>query len=450
MMYIRRYLCLPLLTLAACTVSLAKDVKDTLYSPSGDRVILGYSMTQDGGLVTVKFSNVLKKLSKRTQEKYKKLDEVAVVMFDRTGNYKDLKFDGQTPNAFMVPAAVSYTPSTDGYFLLQEEPVLQFSVKQGEEAVLSIPLYLAHYEGKRHYKVFGQCGTLQLKPKQSKSKGGGGGGGATAGGGAGQSEEGETTITSEELTDEGLSPADEAAIRASSLMSMVEKAKKLPFSEELKHEFSVLSDLRFKVTDEEVSKQIAQALEAYSNKKEELEAEAEKAEKEAADKANKLANDAKALTDSLSAESALQAAKDKKDIMWLIGGLGGLALLLFGGKQVFKAIKDSQMQKAQKQMMEGITKMASGGMNEMNAANPFGNVPGMKQAEQAVTGKAERALSKEAEAAKKRLQEMKKKPEAKEAPKPEPKKPSLNDQIPAKYKRWRKPGQNPPNNNVTI
>ena len=73
----------------------------------------------------------------------------------------------------------------------------------------------------------------------------------------------------------------------------------------------------------------------------------------------------------------------------------------------------------------------------------------MKQAEQAITGKAQRTLSKEAEAAKKRLQEMKKKPEAKDTPKPEPKKPSLNDQIPAKYKRWRKPGQTP-NNNVSI
>ena len=448
MMDIRRYLCLPLLSLAVCTSSLAKEVKDTLKSPQGDRVILGYNMTQDGGLVTVKFNTVQKKLGQRTQEKYKKLDEVAVVIFDRTGNYKDLKFDGQTPNAFMVPAGVSYTPSSDGYYLLQEEPMLQFSVKQGEEAELSIPLYLAHYEGKRHYKIFGQCGTLKLKPKQGKAHGGGA---MTGGGGAvGQAGDGETTITTEELTDEGLSPADEAAIRASSLMSMLEKAKKLPFSEELKHEFSVLSDLRFKVTDEVVSKQIAQALEAYSSKQEELQAEAEKAEKEAADKANKMAEDAKALTDSLSAESALQAAKDKKDIMWLVGGLGGLALLILGGKQVYKVIKDNQMQKAQKQMMEGLTKMASSGMNDINANNPFGNIPGMKQAEQAVTGKAQRALSKEAEAAKKRLQEMKKKPEAKEVPKPEPKKPSLNDQIPAKYKRWRKPGQNPPNNNVTI
>lgn len=448
MMDIRRYLCLLLLSLTVCTSSWAKEEKDTLYSPSGDRVILGYNLTQDGGLVTVKFGTVQKKLSKRTQEKYKKLDEVAVVMFDRTGNYRDLKFDGQTPNAFMVPAAVSYTPSTDGYFLLQEEPVLQFSVKKGEESELSIPLYLAHYEGKRHYRVFGQCGMLHLKPKQGKAKGSSGGG-VIDGGGAGQSGDGETTITSEELTDEGLSPADEAAIRANSLMSMLEKAKKLPFSEELKHEVSALSDLRFKVTDEEVSKQIAQALEAYSDKKEELEAAAEKAEKDAAEKEALDKLNAKALADSLSVETALQAAKDKKDIMWLVGGLGGLALLLFGGKQIFKAIKDSQMQKAQKQMMEGITKMASGGMNDISAANPFGQMPGMKQAEQAITGKAQRALSKEAEAAKKRLQEMKKKPEAKEAPKAEPKKPSLNDQIPAKFKRWRKPGQNP-NNNVTI
>ena len=458
MMYIRRYLCLSALLLAICTASMAKEVKDTLYSSNGDRVILSYNMTQDGGQVTVKFNTVQKKLGQRTQDKYKKLDEVAVVIFDRTGNYRDLKFDGQTPNAFMVPAGVSYTPSSDGYFLLQEEPVLQFSVKQGEEAELSIPLYLAHYEGKRHYKIFGQCGQLKLKPKQSKVRGAGGA--MAGGGGGGQGVDGETTITTEELTDEGLSPADEAAIRASSAMSMIEKAKKLPFSEELKHEISALSDLRFKVTDPDVSKQIAQTLEAYSNKKEELEAEAEKAEKEAAEKADQLAKDAKALTDSLSAESVLQAAKDKKDLMWLIGGIGGLALLLFGGKQVYKAIKDSQMQKAQKQMMEGITKMARGGMEDVNAANPFGSIPGMKQAEQAVTGKAQRALSKEAEAAKKRLQEMKKKPEGNGNPNvnpnandnlnAKPKKPSLNDQIPAKYKRWRKPGQNPPNNNVTI
>ena len=63
MMDIRRYLCLPLLSLAVCASSLAKEVKDTLKSPQGDRVILGYNMTQDGGLVTVKFGTVQKRLT---------------------------------------------------------------------------------------------------------------------------------------------------------------------------------------------------------------------------------------------------------------------------------------------------------------------------------------------------------------------------------------------------
>ena len=386
------------------TLTLAKDVKDTLYSTNGDRVILNYNMTRDGGQVTVKFNNILKKLGQRTQDKYKKLDEIAVVIFDRTGNYRDLKFDGQTPSAFMVPSNITYTPSSDGYYLLQENPVLQFTVKD-EDAQLSIPLYLAHYEGKRHYKVFGQCGTLQLKPKANKTRSAAGG----VGNGSDGSEVGSETITTEELTDEGLSPADEAAIRISSVMSMLEKAKKLPFSEELTHEATMLRELRFKVTDDEVSKQIAQTLDAYDNKKQELEAQAETAQNAAAAEAAQKAQEAKALTDSLSAASALQAAKDKKEIMWLVGGLGGLALLIFGGKQVIQTIKNNQLQKAQRQMMEGITKMAGGGMNGVNAANPFGNVPGMKQAEQAVTGKLQRKLSKEGEAAKQRLQEIKKK-----------------------------------------
>lgn len=443
---IHRHLWCIVMTLAWTATGLAKEVKDTLYSPSGDRVIIDYSMTQNNGQVTVKFNTVLKKLGQRTQEKYKKLDEVAVVIFDRTGNYRDLRFDGQTPNAFMVPSGVSYTPSQDGYYLLQDNPVLSFGVSQGEEAQLSIPLYLAHYEGKRHYKLFGQCGTLQLKPKASVARSGGNGGSGTM---AMQGDGGTETITTEELSDEGLSPADEAAIRISSVMSMLDKASKLPFSEELTHEAAMLRELRFKVTDEDVSRQIAQTLQAYDDKKQQLEAQAESAEAAAAAQAAQQAQSAKALTDSLSAASALQAAKDKKEIMWLVGGLGGLALLVFGGKQVYQAIKNSQLQKAQKQMMEGITKMAAGGMSNMNANNPFADIPGMKQAEQAVSGKARRALSKEGEAAMKRLQQMKNKPEAAKPAEPQPKRPSLNDQIPAKYKRWRKPGQSP-NNNVSI
>ena len=434
------FLCCLAACMVCCTTVQAKELKDTLFSTTGDRLILSYSLTQSGGQVTVRFNNVQKKLGKQYQDKYKKLNEVAVVMFDRTGNYTDVKFEGQTTSAFMVPANVTYTPSEDGYYLIQENPQLQFSVKQGEKAQLDIPLYLAHYEGKHRYKVFGRCGTLKIET--------GGGKAVTnvAGGGAAQAEV-ETTITSEELVDEGLAPADEATIRISSIESLLEKVNKLPFPEELTHEVAMLRELRFKVTDEGVSKQISKTLEAYDSKRQELEAQAEANQQAAAAQQAAKASQAQAMTDSLSAMTALQAAKDKKDMMWLIGGIGGLALLIFGGKQVFQMVKNNQMQKAQRKMMEDISKMATGGMG--GAANPFGNVPGMQQAQQKAENQVRRVLSKEGEAAKQRLQQMKKKPEVAETPKAEPKRPSLNDQIPAKYKRWRKPGQSP-NNNVTI
>ena len=442
----RRKLCCLALCLTGCISVFSKEVKDTLYSSGGDRVIVDYSLTQNGGQVTVKFNTVLKKLGARTKEKYKKLDEIAVVIFDRTGNYRDINFDGQGTNAFMIPSNVTYTPSSDGFFLLQDSPVLQFTVKPGEEANLSIPLYLAHYEKKRHYKVFGQCGMLQLEVKPNKSRSGG----MAAGNGSDNLPGGETTITSEELVDEGIAPVDEASIRISTIRSMLDKATKLPLSEDLTHEVSMLRELRFKITDPDISQQITATLEAYENKKQELETQAE-ANQQAAANAQAQANQAaQARTDSLSAMSALQAAKDKKEMMWLVGGIGGLALLFLGGKQVFQTIKNTQLQKAQRKMMEDISKMAGGGVG---AANPFGNVPGMQQAqhqvEQQIAQKTRRTLSKEGEAAKQRLQQMKKKPETQEAPKPQPKKPSLNDQKPAKYKRWRKPGQTP-NNNVSI
>lgn len=447
------FVMLMLACLAFALDSVAKDVKDTLYSSAGDRVIVGYSINNSGGQVTVKFNSVLKKLGQRSQEKYKKLDEVAVVIFDRTGNYAEVKFDGLATNAFMVPANVNYTPSADGYFLLQDCPMLQFSVRQGEEANLSIPLYLAHYEKKRHYKVFGQCGTLQLACNSGGKKVEGGGrmaeGGVT-----------ETTITSEELTDEGISPADEAAIRMSSITSMLERATKLPFPEELTHEVAMLRELRFKVTDAGVSKQISAVLDAYDSKKQMLETQAEadqQAEKAARERQ---AQEAQARTDSITAATAEQASKDKKDMMWLIGGIAGLGILLLVGKQVYQTLKNNSMQKMQQQMQKQLMENA---FKAQQAAMPDGVLSKLpNEVNQEINREARRAVSKEAQMAQQRLKGMKKggqpTPEVKKgaqtaaaSPTPgvEKRKPSLNDAIPAKYKRWRKPGQSP-NNNVTI
>ena len=424
----------------------AKDIKDTLYSQTGDRVIISYSMTRSGSQVTVRFNTVQKKLGQRSQDKYKKLDEVAVVVFDRTGNYKDIKFDGQATTAFMVPANVSYTPTDDGYYLLQENPALQFQVNGEDDAKLMLPLYLAHYEGKRHYKVFGQCGVLTLETKTKT--GTKTGTGTLTGTGTGTE-----TITSEELTDEGISPADEATIRISSVMQMLGKVSKLPMPEELTHEVSMLRELRFKVTDASISRKISEALDAYDSRKQELETAAESAQQAKEEEAARKAQEAQERADSIASATAEKAEKDKKDMMWLIGGIATLGILLIVGKQVFQTIKNNSVQKMQqqmqKQLMENAMKAQQAAMpKELQAVLP-------DQVNQEISREVRRSVSKESMAAKQKLQEMKKpkQPTAQAATptadKPTPKKPSLNDQIPAKYKRWRKPGQSP-NKNVTI
>ena len=357
----------------------AKEIKDTLFSAQGDRIIVSYNQTLSGDQLGIRFSNVQKKLSEGNLKKFKKLDEVAVVIFDRTGNYRDVKFDGMATSAFMVPSDVHYNSSSDGYYLLKDNPSLQFSVAS-DKSELSIPLYLAHYEGKRHYKVFAQCGVLKIKAKATSKASGGGGSASSSAGAGSQGQQGEVVISTEELVDEGVSPVDEAMIRVNSLRQMLEKATKVPFAEELTHEASMLRELRFKVTDEAVTKQINDVLAAYDDKKQQLEQESEAGQQAAAAQAAAAAQVAQARQDSIQAAQANEASKDKKNMMWLIGGLGGLFALFMGGKQVLQGIKNNKMQKMQQQMqqqmMRNIQDMANKANPMAQMGNPLQGMPG--------------------------------------------------------------------------
>lgn len=360
----------------------AKEIKDTLFSAQGDRIIVSYNQTLSGDQLGIRFSNVQKKLSEGNLKKYKKLDEVAVVIFDRTGNYRDVKFDGMATSAFMVPSDVHYNSSSDGYYLLKDNPSLQFSVAS-DKSELSIPLYLAHYEGKRHYKVFAQCGVLKIKAKATSKASGGSSSASSGQGAASQGQQGEVVISTEELVDEGVSPVDEAMIRVNSLRQMLEKATKVPFAEELTHEASMLRELRFKVTDEAVTKQINDVLAAYDDKKQQLEQESEAGQQAAAAQAAQAAQQAQARQDSIQAAQAKEASKDKKNMMWLIGGLGGLFALFMGGKQVLQSIKNNKMQKMQQQMQQQMMRNIQDMANKANPMAQMGNpLQGMGPLEQ--------------------------------------------------------------------
>lgn len=477
----------------------AKDVIDTLYSSDGDRIILTYSINQNGEKTTVLFTNVQKKLGSANQRKYRKLDEVAVAIFDRNGSYNDTKFEGITPSAFMIPAGVSYTPSDDGFFLLGDNPQLTFTA--GSEAQMSIPIFLAHYEKKRHYKVFSQCGNLEFS---TKVKGGGGGGSARASrGGGDRAANADDIIVSEELTDEGLTPVDDAMITIANVKNQLEGVTKLPFPEDLTFQANHLRELRSKISDMEVLQDINNILAAYDRKKAELEDKAAGEQQAAAAAAQQAAKEEaaaqQAKQDSIQAAQKKEASEEKKGMMWLIGGIAGVGMLLMFGKQIFQTIKNNKMQRM---MMDNINKAQQQALGQLNIPG-MENVPMGKEVNQMLKREASKKMTAEGNAAKEKLAAMTKgfggnkaaaagapaapaapatpatpaAPAAATAPaapatptttpgkRPlrkasevraaaglsptqsaglditvKPQKQSMNDVIPAKYKRWRKPG----------
>ena len=383
----------------------AKDVIDTLYSSDGDRIILTYTISQNGGKTTVLFTNVQKKLGSANQRKYRKLDEVAVAIFDRTGSYNDTKFEGMTPSAFMIPAGVSYTPSEDGFFLLGDNPQLAFTT--GSEAQISIPVFLAHYEKKRHYKVFSQCGNMNFSTKVT----GGGGGSARGGrsGGSSSARSGDRAanaddiIVSEEISAEGLTPLDDAMITIANVKNQLADVKKLPFPEDLTFLANHLRDLRSKISDMEVVQDISDVLAAYDKKKAELEESAANEQQAAAAAAQQAQKEEaaaqQAKQDSIQAAEKKEASDEKKGMMWMIGGIAGVGMLLMFGKQIFQTIKNNKMQRM---MMDNINKAQQQAMGQINIPGMENNPLG-KELNQMVKREANKKMSAESNVAKEKL-----------------------------------------------
>ena len=342
-----RYLYIVLFVLFCNNIS-AIEKLDTLYSTKNDRLIITYDVTYNNGRVTIRFADVKKKLGSTYSEKYKKLNEVAVVFFDRTGNYDDLKFSGITVDAFMVPSEANYSRSSDGYFLLNDTPVINFDVRSKEVSDLSIPIYLAHYEGKRKYEVFALCGNLviPLVEKQRTSS----------------TITTQVTVTSTEEIETGLSEEEEALIRINRVADLLKEQKKLPLAEELTHEISMLRELRYRITERSLSSKISETLSDYDAKKQELEAKAEldaQKAQEAAEQEAKLEREiAQARQDSINAVAEQKAEQQQKRNLWMIIGGVALAILGFVGNQVLQHFRNLKNQKNIMQMQQSMAQKA--------------------------------------------------------------------------------------------
>lgn len=340
--------------LFACVSVWAREVTDTLESSKRDRVIVTYDITQNNGQITIKFLSVNKKLGRTYREKYKKLDEIAILFFDRTGNYEDnMEFSGINTDAFMIPKEVKYKVSKDGYFLLNDKPTLSMELKSGENAELSIPFFIAHYEGKHCYKVFSRCEDLKINLSKKKSV---------------RVPEVSTqlsttqTITSQEEIDG--TDVDEAVANSliNRINALLAEQEEYPFSDELKQAISSLREISYRPIDSNLSSRIGEVLSACNSKEKELKAEAKAAEDAAAKNAElqaKLAEEqALARQDSIATVAQQKAEAERKQNIWLIIGGVILAIFAFVGNLTYQNFRNAKNRKSIEEMQQNAIKRA--------------------------------------------------------------------------------------------
>ena len=334
----------------SCVCSWGREVTDTIESANKDKVYITYEIKENNGHFDIYFLKSRKLLGPIYKKKYQKLDEIAVLFFDRIGNYNDgLKFDGINVETFMIPKELNYKKSKDGYFLLHDKPVLSVELESGDSAEISFPIFLAHYEGKRSYKMFSRCENLVIKLSKKKPV-------STSNGTSVQMVS--QTVTTQEEVEEALSEEVEASILVKKILELLGKQDEYPFPDDLKRVHDDLFDKKFRINDNKIISEIEDVLEAYESKEDSLKAiaKAEAKEKEKEDSLRAAAEQAR--QDSITVAAQQQAEKDSKRNLWFIIGGAILAVLGFIGNQVSQHFRNAKNQRNILAMQEDMRKRA--------------------------------------------------------------------------------------------
>lgn len=364
------FACLTLFGLALSAQG--KEYKDTVYTQAKDRIIISYEVQNSEGKAVVRFNSIQKKLSSASQGKYKDLDKVAVMFFDRVA-VSDIKIENMTPQAFIVPAGATYESSDEGYFIMQDNPAITFRLKTQDKVTLSLPIYLAYHDKKSRYKLFAKADGLQIKLNATNTAQGAGGNSRKSSTGnpksnahagepraANADELVETFTTEEEDGGQNEQSLKVLGLRRD-IMAMIDQLNEegelsATDQEEMGYLIQDLRKLKYEVTDEEVLAMIEETLDAYRRAQKGQEASAAAsaaaAQQAAEEKAKAEAAAAKAEQDSIAAVQAQKDEESKQQTIWMtIAGIG-LAVLGYVGNMIFKAYQ----QKKQQLSMENMTK----------------------------------------------------------------------------------------------
>lgn len=327
-----------------------KTKRDTIYTTDGDRIILSYEITNAANQTMIRFTGQQKKLGK-LNAKYKDLDKIAVMFFDRTGNYgSDVSITNMVPEAFMTPSDVRYQKSQEGFFLVQAKPELSFMVKTDTE--ITIPVYLAYKPKKGKYILFSKSMDLKIPLGAQKTLG-----------------YDRTTVQAVQQTITSTTELESDNTVAIKLLESIHMAKnlisettELPFSDNLLDELDYLRQRRREITDNALVSEIAEVMEQYEAKKRLLDekrlAEQQAHRQKEEFRAQKEAEAIKAQNDSIAVAQRETAEQEKKRNLWMVVGSVILAILAFVGNQVFQSIRNKKNQMRMMDMQQNIANKA--------------------------------------------------------------------------------------------
>jgi hypothetical protein len=329
-----------------------KEARDTLKTRTGDRIIIPYEYTLSGEELTIRFKPALKRLGAENARRYKKLEELTVILFDRNGAYEDASFSGDlTPEAFMVPASLSYSMSREGYYLLHDSPSMTFRLKEGARDVdIAIPAYLAHHVKKGRYKLIAR-GDLTIKVKAPSSR---------PSAQPAPVREAVTTSTVEVEADNG--DMTRVLDCIANINSRLPQEDRLPMSESLEGDVRLLREWKYTVTNPNLKDKVAETLDAYELKKRQLEdAEAARIRAEQRKAEEEQLRAQEELKEQQEAEAARQqkeAEKNRKKNIWTIIGGAILAAGAFVGNQFLQSFRNKKNQQSMMEMQQTLARRA--------------------------------------------------------------------------------------------
>lgn len=346
-----RFVALLFLVFSTFVSAKASVVTDTVYTTDNDMIILNYTVTRSDNTYTIHFKdNVRRILGKVNSRRYKDLQKIAVVFFDKIGNNnQDVSFEGLEPKAFMIPSNVDYHHSSEGYFILQNEPSLTF--KTSGKASIKLPLYLAYHPKKGKYTLFSKSNELKIGLAPSSS----------------EKEQGSTRVSQQVVTSTAEIETDNAELLkvAESInlaRRLIDETERLPFSESLADEIRFLRQQKRDISDQTIIAEVTEVLNAYEAKKMALE-EKESAslrdqERWAEENARKQQEAIQAKNDSIAAVQKQQEEKRQSQNMWLIIGGAILAVMAFVGNQIFQHFRNIRNQRSMFDMQQSIASRA--------------------------------------------------------------------------------------------